>query len=309
MQETRARILQAVSDGPTSGPDLAQELDVTRAAVWKHIDALRECGFEIASGPGGYELESVPDYGAETLEFGLAAPCDVEYHETVGSTNQRARELAAEGRENAVVVAEEQTGGRGRLDREWASPRGGIWLSVLLRPTIPATHAPIVTMAAAVATARAVESTGLDPDIKWPNDVLVDGKKVAGILTEMEGEADRISWLVVGIGLNANVAKSDLPADVDATSLQALTGNIDRRDCVQTLLESMYDLLDDDDAILPAWRERSGTLGRRVRVETPAGTVEGEAVDVEFPGTLLVETDDGTEQVTVGDCEHVRPQQ
>lgn len=309
MQETRARILDALSEGPTAGPELAQQLGITRAAVWKQIEALREAGFGIGSTPDGYELESIPEYGAEAIEFELDAPFEVEYHETIESTNERARELASEGEENVVVIADTQTGGRGRLNREWASPSGGIWLSLLLRPTVPATHAPIVTMAAAVATARAVESTGVEPAIKWPNDVLIDDQKVAGILTEMEGEADRISWLVVGIGLNANFDDDQLPAESAATSLQAMTGAVDRRDCVQMILETMTELLDDQDEILPAWRNRSGTLGQRVRVDTPEGVVEGEAVDVEFPGVLLVENSNGTERVTVGDCEHLRPQQ
>ncbi|MFC7074284.1 biotin--[acetyl-CoA-carboxylase] ligase [Halovenus rubra] len=308
MQETRAQILEALSAEPVTGPELAQQLDVTRAAVWKHIEALREAGFEISSSGTGYELVEVPEYGGEAIEFGLEAPFAVEYHDEIGSTNHRAREIATDGNENVVVVADKQTGGRGRLNRDWSSPSGGIWLSVLLRPTIPPTHAPIVTMAAAVATARAVETTGVEPTIKWPNDILVDGKKLTGILTEMEGEADRISWLVVGIGLNANVDKSQLPEDADATSLQVECGAVDRRHVVKTVLETLSDLLAETDNILPAWRSLSGTLGRHVRVETPNGTVTGKAVDVAFPGALIVETDNGTERVTVGDCEHLRPQ-
>lgn len=309
MQETRGRILDVLAEGPQPGPALAEQLGITRAAVWKQIEALREAGFEITSSPGGYQLESVPEYGAEAIKFGLNAPYEVEFHESVASTNQRARELATKGRENVVVVADEQTGGRGRLSREWVSPSGGIWLTLLLRPDIPATHAPIVTMAAAVATARAVESTGVEPEIKWPNDVLVDGKKVAGILTEMEGEADRISWLAVGIGLNANFDESQLPADSNATTLQSEGVVVDRRACVQTLLESMTALLEERDEILTEWRERSATLGQQVRVETPGGVVTGEAIDVESPGALLVKTEEGVERITVGDCEHLRPQE
>lgn len=307
MQATRGQILDALSEGPRTGPALAEELDITRAAVWKHIEALRDAGFEVTGGSAGYELEAIPAYGAPAIEFGLDAPYEIEYHNSVGSTNQRARELATEGAENIAVVADEQTGGRGRLEREWASPSGGIWLSLLLRPTLPTTHAPLVTMAAAVATAAAVESAGVEPAIKWPNDVLVDGKKVSGILTEMEGEADSISWLVVGIGINANVDADVLPED-RATSLQALCGEVDRRAVVQTLLESMADLLDDRDKILPEWRARSGTLGRRVSVDTPDGPVVGEAVDIESPGALLVDTENGRRRVTVGDCEHLRPE-
>jgi BirA family biotin operon repressor/biotin-[acetyl-CoA-carboxylase] ligase len=308
MQETRAAILDVLSDGVVSGPELAAQFDITRAAVWKHIESLRDAGFGISSTESGYELTDVPAYGGEAIEFGLEAPYEIEYHDSIESTNARARELATQGAEDVVVVADEQTGGRGRLDRSWESPSGGIWLSVLVRPDLPATQAPIITMAAAVATARAVQATGIEASIKWPNDVLVEGQKIAGILTEMEGEADRVSWVVVGIGLNANVAQRDLPDDVDATTVKAHDGPVDRRTCVQTLLAEIYDLLGAPDDVLPAWRERSSTLGRRVRVETPRGEVTGTATDVEFPGALVVATETGTERVTVGDCDHLRAQ-
>jgi BirA family biotin operon repressor/biotin-[acetyl-CoA-carboxylase] ligase len=305
MQETRIQVLAALAEGPVSGPELADRLDISRAAVWKHVETLRETGVEISSGDEGYELQSVPEFGP-AVAVGLEAPFDVEYHDSIDSTNRRARELAAEGRENVVVVADEQTGGRGRLDRAWASPSGGIWLSVLLRPEVPAAHAPVYTLAAAVATTRAVREAGVEATIKWPNDVLVGEQKVAGILTEMEGEADRIEWLVVGIGLNASVDPAALPAE-DATSLQAEGGDVDRRLLTQRLVEELYALHGDHDAIVPAWREYADTLGRRVRVEAGTRTVTGEAVDVAFPGTLRVDTGDGIETVAAGDCEHLRP--
>lgn len=308
MQETRADILEALSEEAVTGPDLATEFDITRAAVWKHIEALRDAGFEITSTDAGYELVEIPTYGGEAIEFGLDAPYEIEYHESIESTNARARELASDGEENVVVVADEQTGGRGRLDRSWESPSGGVWLSMLVRPDLPATQAPIITMATAVATARAVEATGVEASIKWPNDVLVDGEKVAGILTEMEGEADRISWLIVGVGLNANVDENDLPTGTDATSLQAHGGPIDRRDCVHILIKGVHALLGTPEEVLPEWRERSSTLDRRVRVETPRGEITGTATDVAFPGALIVDTGEGTERVTVGDCDHLRPQ-
>jgi BirA family biotin operon repressor/biotin-[acetyl-CoA-carboxylase] ligase len=305
MQETRIRILEALDERPVAGPDLADRLDISRAAVWKHVEALREDGFEIASGDEGYELGSIPEFGP-AIAFGLDAPVTVEYHDSIDSTNRRARELAAQGRENVVVVADEQTGGRGRLDREWASPSGGVWLSVLVRPEVPAAHAPIYTLAAAVATTRAVREAGVEATIKWPNDVRVGERKLAGILTEMEGEADRIEWLVVGIGLNANVDPADVPAE-DATSLRAETGDVNRRLLTQRLIEAFYDRHGNHDEVLGAWREYADTLGRRVRVETGTRTVTGEAVGVEFPGTLRVDTGDGVETVAAGDCEHLRP--
>lgn len=307
MQETRAEILARLADGPVTGPELADSLGVSRAAVWKQIESLREAGFEIPSGDAGYRLASVPEFGGAAIEFGLDAPYSIEYHDTITSTNDRARELAVEGRTDAVVVADEQTGGRGRLDREWRSPSGGIWLSILLRPEIPTVQAPIYTLAGAVATTRAVRELGVDARIKWPNDVQVGGRKLAGILTEMEGEADRISWLVVGIGLNANVDPGQLPAEQPVTSLQSETGAVDRRTVTQRLLAEFRKLAAETDSILPAWRELATTVGKRVRVETPDGEVVGDAVGIDSPGTLVVDTGGETVTVTAGDCEHLQP--
>jgi BirA family biotin operon repressor/biotin-[acetyl-CoA-carboxylase] ligase len=307
MQETRRAVLDAIADDPVSGPDLAARLDISRAAVWKHVEALREAGFEVESNDAGYRLTEIPDYGGPAIEFGLDAPFDIEYYDSIPSTNARARELAADGKTNVAVVADEQTGGRGRLDRAWNSPPGGIWLSVLCRPEVPPAHAPVVTLAAAVAATETVHEAGVNARIKWPNDLLMptedSEKKLAGILTEMEGEADRVSWVVVGIGINIHAA--GLPES--ATGLLAHTEELDRRVFVQRLLERFDSLLNDSDEVVSAWREHALTLGRRVRVETPTGEIIGRAVDIEFPGTLVVKTDDGRRRVHAGDCEHLRP--
>jgi BirA family biotin operon repressor/biotin-[acetyl-CoA-carboxylase] ligase len=163
-----------------------------------------------------------------------------------------------------------------------------------------------------VATTRAAREAGVEASIKWPNDVVVaddtaerGGRKLAGILTEMEGEANRVSWLLVGIGVNANVDADDLPDG--ATSIRAETGDVERRLFVQRLLEEFHALRDDPETILDAWREFAETLGRRVRVETTTEVVEGEAVGVTFPGALVVRTDSGERAVHAGDCEHLRP--
>lgn len=320
MNETRGQVLDALAEGPVAGPALADRLGVSRAAVWKQVEALREAGFDVVSTDDGYELRGVPEFGGAAVKYGLEAPFEVEYHDTTPSTNDRARELAAEDREDVVVLADAQTGGRGRLNREWASPPGGVWLSILVRPDVPPAHAPAFTLAAAVATARAAREAGADAVIKWPNDVLVAGeggaehgddesaseRKLAGILTEMEGEADRVSWLVVGIGVNANVDPDELPAGQPATSLRAEVGDVDRRLFTQRLLEEFHRLRGGLPGVVDAWRKHASTLGRRVRVETPAGEVVGEAVDVRFPGTLVVDTGEKLEEVTAGDCEHLR---
>ncbi|PSP55433.1 biotin--[acetyl-CoA-carboxylase] ligase [Halobacteriales archaeon QS_1_67_19] len=313
MNETRRAVLEALADGPVPGPELADRFDVSRNAVWKHVEALREAGFAIDSADAGYVLEDVPEYGGAAVEYGLEAPFEIEYHQRIDSTNDRAGELAGDGAGDVVVLADEQTGSRGRLDREWAAPAGGVWASAVVRPDLPPAHVPALTLAAAVATTDAAREAGVPAEIKWPNDVLVPtddgvergGRKLAGVLTEMEGEADRVSWVVVGVGVNANVPVESLPDG--ATSVQNEVGEIDRRPFVQRLLERFDALRADPEAAIEAWRDRSATLGRRVRVETPDGEVVGEAVDVAFPGALVVATDDERVTVHAGDCEHLRP--
>lgn len=343
MNETRRALLAELSSGPVSGPALADRLGVSRAAVWKQVEALREEGFEIESTDAGYVVAEVPEFGAGAVEYGLDAPYTIEYHDTIGSTNDRGRELANAGARDVVVLADEQTGSRGRLKRAWSAPSGGVWLSIVFQPDCPPAHAPIYTLAAAVATTRAAREAGVDASIKWPNDVLVSdagpkvprkageagdntnegpsgpsdgvlvaddetdrgGRKLAGILTEMEGESNRVSWVLVGIGVNANVDSATLPAG--ATSIRDEAGDVERRVFVQRLLEVFDALRRDPDGILDAWREYGDTLGRRVRIETVSEIIEGEAVDVEFPGSLVVRTDDGERVVHTGDCEHLRP--
>ena len=328
--DTRRALLDALAadDGPVSGPELAESLGVSRAAVWKAVEGLREDGFAIESTPEGYVAPDDPSYSGPGIAFGLDAPYSVEYHGRIGSTNERARELAGEGAGAVAVVADEQTGSRGRLDRDWVAPSGGVWISALTRPDVPTARAPLFTLAAAVATTDAAREAGVDAHIKWPNDVLVGGdgdeaadadaddsdatgrggRKLAGILTEMEGEADRVGWLVVGVGVNANLDPETLPGG--ATSLSAERGApVDRRRFAATLLERYAELTASPaalDRVLPAWRERASTLGRRVRVEAADGVVEGTAVDVAEPGALVIDTDDGRRRVHAGDCEHLR---
>lgn len=312
MNETRRAVLDALADGPVAGPALADDLGISRTAVWKHVEALRDAGFEVESTAEGYTLAGVPEYGAEAVEFGLGAPFDVEYHDALPSTNDRARKLAASGASDVVVLADQQTGGRGRRGREWSSPSGGVWMSLVLRPDVPPARVPLVTLAAAVAVTDAAREAGVDAAIKWPNDCIVPrdgtergGDKLAGVLTEMEGEASRVSWVVVGVGVNVNVDPGELAPD--ATSVRAEAGDVERRAFVQRVLERFHELRDDPDAVLDAWRDRAATLGQRVRVETADGDVVGDAVDVTEHGALVVETKDGREVVHAGDCQHLRP--
>lgn len=304
---TRKAILDALASGPVSGPALAEELGVSRNAVWKQVEELRESGFGIESDESGYRIVSVPEFCGPAVEYGLDAPYRIEYHDAIDSTNARARELAKAGDADVVVLANEQTTGRGRLDRVWNAPSGGVYLSIVLRPDLTPMQAPLLTLTAAVATTRALREAGVAAGIKWPNDILLaeTGEKLVGILTEMEGEADRVSWVVCGIGVNANVDAAALPEG--ATSVREQVGDIDRRVFTQRLLETFESIRTDPDAILGAWREHALTLGQRVRVETGSGDVVGQAVDIDSPGRLVIETDEGTVRVHAGDCEHLRP--
>ncbi|MCO8266615.1 biotin--[acetyl-CoA-carboxylase] ligase [Haloferax sp. AB510] len=347
MSDTRRALLDALAEGPVSGPDLADRLGVSRAAVWKHVESLRDEGFGVESAGDGYVVTDVPEYGGPAIEYGLDADYDVEFHETLDSSNDRARALAAEGASDVVIVARQQTASRGRKNREWSAPDGGVWMSLLVRPDEPPAYVPLYTLAMAVAVCDAAREAGVDASIKWPNDVIVseandnssgasasDGvsaseasggspahaggsssdsdtpadrgyRKLCGILTEMEGEADRVSWLVIGPGINVNLDPAALPEG--ATSVAAEADPVERRVFVQRVLERFDELRGDLDAVLPAWRERADTLSRRVRVHTASGVIEGDAIDVEHPGTLVVRTDEGEKRVHAGDCEHLRP--
>ncbi len=219
-------------NGFISGEQLSNELGVSRTAVWKVINQLREEGYEIESVTRkGYRLTCDADR-ITAEEIGLYnksvwAGREVEYFEVTDSTNVRIHEFARQGRKNGLLaVCEEQTLGRGRRGRTWISPPGtGIWMSLLLRPRIEPQKASMVTIVTALALARAIdEMTDLHPQIKWPNDVIVGGRKVSGILTEMSADMDEVHYIVVGIGINANTEVFDPAIEEMATSLYLAGG-------------------------------------------------------------------------------------
>ena len=184
-----------------SGEDMARETNVTRNAVWKAINSLRELGYGIEGDAKGYRLLSCPDllipFEVGPLLKTRSMGRNIEHHDTIGSTNERARELAEGGaEEGTLVISEVQVGGRGRIGRRWISPKGGVWMSLILRPDIRPRESPVLTLAGGVGVATALRTQGLDATLKWPNDVLVSEKKVCGILTEMSGEMERV--LLVG---------------------------------------------------------------------------------------------------------------
>lgn len=239
----------------------------------------------------------------------------VRWYDSVPSTNDLALRLTEiPVPEGTVIVAEEQTAGRGRFGRAWASPRGGVWLSVILSPGLPPDRIPVIGFCAAIAAAQAIrKTTGLLARLKWPNDVLVEGKKVVGILAEAPPGA---AWVVVGIGINANIAQDALPvpegAGYPATSLQALLGQtVDREALIRSLLREFdggYAVLKSVGVpgVLRRWREMAETLGRAVLVETPNATIDGTACDINEAGALVVRLGDGTLRTVVAGDVRVR---
>lgn len=293
-----------------SGEEIARALGVSRTAVWKHIKELRAAGYDIDSqSRSGYALREAPDLLlAAEIADGLGTQVigrRIDSHETIDSTNLEAKRIAAEGApDGTVVVAEEQGVGRGRLSRPFFSPPGkGIWFSVLLRPDfLLPQEAPKFTLLAAVAVARAMKSFDLTPAIKWPNDLLYEGKKLVGILTEMSAELDRIGYVVIGTGINVNIAEDEFPEELRevATSLAIMKGEkLPRVKFLQAVLRAMDDLYvkvrqQGFAPVLTEWREYSITLGQKVRVigaREGVDSFEGVAKDIDEDGALLVETD------------------
>lgn len=295
-----------------SGEALARELGVTRAAVWKKIEALREEGFEIESaGRAGYRLLSCPDsLLPAVVRYGLAtawAGREIEYHETLPSTNRLARQRAAEGApEGFLVLAETQTEGRGRRGRGWITPPGeAVAMSLLLRPRAHPSKVAALSLLTALAAAEAIEeATGLPARIKWPNDIVIRGKKVSGILLEMDADEERVRSVVCGVGINAHQRAFPEELRETASSLDLLSGEtVSRAALVRAFLRRMEAdrPLCGTDGFWAAYRARSATLGQEVRVVAPEGSFTGRARAVTQSGALLVETEGGTREVLAGD--------
>lgn len=302
--------------GYLSGETLSKRLGLSRAALWKRMARLREKGFQIEASPGlGYRLTGTPDLSEEELRILLKGRIwgELVFLNETSSTNDVAMELAAKGAAHGtVVIADSQTLGKGRLGRRWASPPGmNIYLSVILKPDIDPKSAPIFTLLSSVAAARALRSvTGLAIEIKWPNDLVLDGKKLGGILLELRLEPGRVLHLVIGMGINVNIPRSHLPKELKstATSLLEETGRAFKRTAVVAAvlkeLERELDCLSREGRgpILQRWRELSSTLGRDVSVSLPdGGSVYGNAVGIDNSGLLMLRCKDGLMKISAGD--------
>ncbi len=293
-----------------SGASLSRELGVSRTAVWKRVNRLRALGYRIESAQSaGYRFVGAPDTPlAQEVQLDLATEVigrEVCYRPSIDSTNVLAVEMARNGAaEGTVIVADTQSRGRGRLGRSWVSPPGcNLYFSVVLRPSMVPAAIPQITLMTAVSLCGVLsEAAALPIRIKWPNDLWVGGRKVAGILTEMSSEMDRIRHVVVGIGVNVNVAGDGLPEDLQrtATSLTLETGTHWQR---VSLFRGLLQALDRDYASFcqagfapfrSRFIERSMTLGRRIRVQMPEGETGGLALDITEQGALRIRRDDGS---------------
>ncbi len=322
MEDLKFNVLRLLSEKHDfiSGEKLASELGVSRTAVWKAVKSLRSRGYSIEAVPRrGYRLVKTPDVifpqeikrGLRTRVFGRK----IVYFEEVASTNDVAKELASQGApEGTLVIAEMQTRGRGRMSREWFSPRGGLWFSIILRPDMTPGEVPLLALMLGVGVAKALLREGLRCHLKWPNDVLVDGRKVCGILTELDAEMDVVNYVIGGIGINVNNEVKDFPMEFRhlATTVKAELGRkVSRVVLLKHVLEELertYDGLNEKggSVVLDEWRRLSSTLGKRVRVVTHGRTIEGLALDVADNGALLIELENGRiEKIISGDCLHV----
>ncbi|NTV27824.1 MAG: biotin--[acetyl-CoA-carboxylase] ligase [Methanothrix sp.] len=313
----REEILGFLGSGEwVSGEEMALRQGISRAAVWKQIRGLRLRGYEIMSSTGkGYRMANKPDLlDADIIRFGLETKWlgrDLRCFQEISSTNELAKEVARNSENGTVILAMIQTEGRGRLSRPWASPPGGIWMSLILKPKMPLSQVHQINMAVSVAVSKSIQNLyGLDAGIKWPNDILINERKVCGILMEVSAQVDRLDYAVVGLGINANVDVSGFPEEWKSTSIgHQLGGVISRAELIQKILlevEAAYERMNSTE-IYEEWRRRSITLGRHVRITSMTGDLIGVAEDLLKDGALCLKTKEGRKHVLAGDCIHLRP--
>jgi BirA family transcriptional regulator, biotin operon repressor / biotin---[acetyl-CoA-carboxylase] ligase len=308
----REMLLQVFSESAgefVSGQKLSTLLGVSRTAVWKHIEDLRSEGYELeAVRKRGYRITKKPDkISSNEIQLGLRSKFmgrNIHFENEVTSTQKVAHELATSGaKEGTIVVADRQTQGRGRMARTWHSPKQkGIWMSMIVKPILPLNMTPQLTLLTAVAIVQAIEElTGLHPQIKWPNDILVNKKKLVGILTELQAEADQVHSVIIGVGMNVNHAEEDFPEELRkiATSIKLETGEFcDRAAIIQAILyhfEKLY-LTYLEHGFKPIkllWESYSFSLNQRLTARTLAGVKHGVSLGIDDEGVLLLKTDEG----------------
>ncbi|WP_010631168.1 biotin--[acetyl-CoA-carboxylase] ligase [Sporolactobacillus vineae] len=294
-----------------SGQDISRLIGCSRTAVWKHvrelehegyrIDAVQKRGYRLAGTPEGLS-EAAVTAGLRTEKLGRS----IIFYDSIGSTQKEALRLADEGAaDGTLVITNEQTAGRGRMGHNWKSQRGVmVTMSLILRPDLPIDQTPQLTLLTAVAATDTIEEiTGLSCGIKWPNDILYHGRKLVGILTELQAEASFVKAVVIGVGINVNADMAEVPDELKKTaaSLYSLTGRkYNLAEFVQLFLlhfEHLYQLYlkDGFKSIKPLWEKRAVSLGKHIRVRRPEGRIlEGTALGIDDSGVLLLQDGSGT---------------
>ena len=305
VNDVKQQILSSVrnSDKPVSGETLSGDLGISRVAVWKHISSLKEKGYDISSSRAGYMLKGEKDF-LYPWEF---PGHDITYIENTESTMDLARKMKEAHPSNRglkIIVAGKQTGGRGRLGRKWISREGGLYFTLMTSSSLPPSFTPLESLKTGALIASLLRETySIPAQVKWPNDVLVDGEKICGVLIEIGGEADRLCFMHVGIGINvANV----VPDGVQACSLKNLvSASVARKDILTRFLKAYEEAQSwGPDTVLAFWKQHTSMLGRKVRIDQPFGTVSGTAIDVERDGSLLVEKGNRIHRITAGDVHY-----
>jgi BirA family transcriptional regulator, biotin operon repressor / biotin---[acetyl-CoA-carboxylase] ligase len=323
MPDSAFRVLEILerATAPLSGETISNELKITRSAVWKHITELRTMGYDISSSQKeGYRLTRTSN---KLLPYEIHKKLRTQfigkkmrYLETTPSTICVGKQLCSEGdidkMHGLVIIAEEQSGGVGRMGRAWVSPSGGIWITIVLKPHVPIDHIFMITMAGSIAVARAIRKEfDLGALIKWPNDIFIGKKKVAGLLLELSAESDMVHHCLLGIGIDVNVPLANFAPALQnqITSISAEVGHeVDRASFLARILkefESHYLLIESGeyDTIIREWKSLSYTLENRVQIRTLKNSFEGEAIDIDEFGALIIRKDNGKlERVIAGDC-------
>jgi BirA family biotin operon repressor/biotin-[acetyl-CoA-carboxylase] ligase len=312
MKSKIIRLLKKGGNEFISGQDISKKLGVSRTAIWKYMNQIREDGYEIESiSNRGYRLVSSPDI----LTFEEIGPYlntkfigrNIIHFNSIESTNSIAKKLGDSDEANgSVVISEEQTNGRGRLGRSWVSPsHKGIWMSIILKPNLSPVDAVNLTQTAAASVVKAAEELGIGTLVKWPNDIVINNKKICGILTEMNAELTRINYVVVGIGINVNSGEDEFPEDIKntATSLKIqMNAPISRQELTARILnnfEKLYSKFTDEnniEASIYICREKSAVIGKDIMIINREKSVEAHVLDIDNRGRLVVEYSDGSQE-------------
>lgn len=306
-----------------SGQDLSDVLRISRVAVWKHIKKIREMGYKIESKQKlGYRLESNSDKllpweitsGLKTKTFGK----HTYYFDSVDSTQNQAMKMSSEAIHGTLIIAEKQTSGKGRLGRKWISPKGGIWLSIILHPKFDISVITLFPIASALALSNAIEKTlNIKSELKWPNDITINGKKVAGMLVDASIESNKIENMILGVGINYNVEVKQIekilkntPNFYGVTSLSEHNNTIKPVLLVQSFLlelEEIFNQLNKGDIkkIIRDWTKKSSTIGQNIELITEDGKIKGKAIKIDNDGALVISSNEKNKRITSGDITHI----